>query len=129
MMAVPLMLLIDSFFEHTDANHEEKKHSKRKKMIFVSIVSALFWGLAPSFGWSKISYEESGLSCTIWENKPGFGYILYMILNFTYYFILPLFMMIHARISADSPSESASRTPTESSYMVFLKLNFNLEFF
>jgi len=120
MMAVPLMLLIDSFFEHTDPNHEEKKHTKRKKMITISIVSALFWGLAPLCGWSKITYEESGLSCTIYENKPGFGYILYMILNFTYYCILPLFMMIHSRISFDSPI--SSRTPKESSYTVFSQL-------
>jgi hypothetical protein len=122
MMAVPLMLLIDSFFEHTDPNHEDKKHTKRKKMITISIISALFWGLAPLCGWSKIAYEESGLSCTIYENRPGFGYILYMILNFSYYFMLPLIMMIHSRASFDSAI--SSRAPKESSYMVFSKLTF-----
>ena len=120
MMAVPLMLLIDSFFEHTDPNHQDNKHTKRKKMITISIISALFWGLAPLCGWSKITYEESGLSCTIYEHNTRFGYILYMILNYTYYFILPLFMMIQSRTDSDSPM--SSRTLKESSYMVFFKL-------
>jgi len=61
MMAVPLMLLIDSFFEYTDPNHKEKKHTKRKKMITISIVSALFWGLAPLCGWSQWRYLRSEL--------------------------------------------------------------------
>ena len=104
MMAVPLMILLDTFFEHNDASYEEKKHGKRKTMIAISIASALFWGLAPLCGWSRIDYEESGLSCTIYERKPGFGYILYMILNFTWYCVLPLFMMIHSKLSSSTTS-------------------------
>ena len=124
MMAVPLMLIIDKFFEHNDPDYERTKYGKRKQMILLSVISAFFWGLAPLFGWSKISYEPSKLSCSVFEDKPGNGYIFYMVLNFTYYYILPLFMMIHCKMNSKNNKQSTDRKMTpeeEASYSVKLE--------
>jgi hypothetical protein len=117
-MSVPLMLALNEFFKKNDAHYEEKKHTQISLMICASVVSGCFWGLAPLFGWSKIDYEPSGLSCTVWEEKPTAGYALYMILCFSFYFLIPLFVMIFSKGNSKPAHNFNQRTYKETLWLI-----------
>jgi hypothetical protein len=93
-ICVPLMLALDEFFTKNEPGYDQNKNHTRIKMILATFVSGCFWGLSPLFGWSKIDFEPSGLSCTVWEPKPKSPYVLYIVLCVLFYFLMPVFVMI-----------------------------------
>ena len=103
-MYVPIMAILDNYFELSDPQYELCRNRRRKKMILFSVLCSLFWGAAPLFGWSQMDYEPTGLSCSIYENKPGFGYMLYMLINVTFYEVVPFFIVLYCiKMSAGKP--------------------------
>ena len=87
------MMVLDDYFEQTDEQYETNKFGKRKYMIIFLVLVGLFLGGAPLFGWSRMDFEPSGLSCTVYENKPGMGYMIYIITCFVIYEIGPFFLV------------------------------------
>ncbi len=63
-------------------------------MIAYSWINSIFWSFAPIFGWSKISFEPSGTSCTVDYTSPDNSYITYIIACFMFCFVLPIAVMI-----------------------------------
>jgi hypothetical protein len=108
-MYVPIMLILNDYFEQTDGQYEANQFSKRRYMIMFSVLVSLFWGAAPLFGWSRMDYEPTGLSCSIYENKPGTGYLLYMIINVTFYEIAPFFLVVFCVVKTKNNLKSLNK--------------------
>jgi hypothetical protein len=70
-------------------------------MNVYTLATSLIFGLAPLFGWSSISYELTGASCTVDMMKPDLAYILYIIVTFVWFFLLPVLAMIYVKYSLD----------------------------
>ena len=108
-MYVPIMMILDDYFEQMDEQYETNKFGKRKFMIIFSVLVSLFWGGAPLFGWSRMDYEPSGLSCSVYENKPGMGYLLYMIICVAFYEIAPLCLVIFCMVQTRNNLKSLNK--------------------
>lgn len=63
-------------------------------MILWAWVNSLFWGLAPLVGWSRISYEPSGTSCTVDVKNPDTAYISYIVMCAIWIYVIPILFMI-----------------------------------
>ena len=94
------MLIVDAYYKenlpaYTDP---ETKAEKRSSMIRYVTYCCLFWGGVPLLGWSRMDYEPSGLSCSVYEYKPSIGYFSYMCSTMIIYEIVPFIILIFCRI-------------------------------
>ena len=119
-MYVPIMLILDDYYDATDEQYEVNKFEKRKCLIKYAVLISLFWGAAPLFGWSRMDFEPTGLSCSIYENKPGFGYFSYLIVNVTFYEIGPLCLVMYCIIKTKNELKSLNRVLK----LIFYKIYF-----
>ena len=106
-MHLPVMAIIDLYYEHTDENYEMNKKGTRMNLIYFSFVSSLFLGAAPLFGWSKMDFEPSKLSCSLYENKPSTAYILYLVIIAIVYEVLPFIIVIYCKIKTQYDSKDS----------------------
>ena len=117
------MLILDDYFEQTDDQYETSQFSRRRYMIIFSVLASLFWGAAPLFGWSQMDYEPSGLSCSIYENKPGMGYLIYMILCVTFHEIVPFCIVVFCVVKTKNNLKSLNKVKTLFSCLFGIKSN------
>ena len=98
---VPIMAIVDMYFSQNDSEYETTKTDKRKKMIIFSVLISLFAGVTPLFGWPKMDFEPTGLSCSAYENKPGNGYLTYMIFCMMFFEIVPFMISVFCLINSN----------------------------
>ena len=92
-MHVPVLMMLDTYFAQNDPQYETNKHKKRKLLIAISFSICLFWGTVALLGWTPITYEPSGLSCTVYQAKPDGAYIAYIMCCFTCFEFVPLLIV------------------------------------
>ena len=94
-MHVPVIIMLDKHFEQVDPDYEEDtKQTKRIIMVGVSFLISLFFGTIPLFTWTPMTFEPSYLSCSVYDAKPGIGYISYIWATLIIYEIIPLVLVI-----------------------------------
>jgi hypothetical protein len=76
---------------------DERKYRIRFYMVCFVWLNGIVWGLAPVFGWSRISYEPTRLSCTVDIMTPDSAYISYIIMTFIFCYALPILFMTYFR--------------------------------
>ena len=93
-MLVPSMIMLDAYIEQEDPKYEAYKFKKRQRIIMTSVFVSFVFGVAPLLGWSKMDLEPSGVSCSVFETKPGAKYISYIICCLICFEILPFGQII-----------------------------------
>ena len=79
-MHVPVLLIIDHFYEENILEYDKVRESKRKLLVLISFLLSLFFGAVPMLGWGgPIGFEPSGLSCAVYHEQPSMSYITYII--------------------------------------------------
>ena len=108
-MHVPILLSLDTYFSQSDSQYESKKNDKRKKLIIVSFLISLFWGSVPLFGYPKMTFEPSQVSCSVYEAKPGLDYIGYIMCCWFFFEIIPLLIFAFCKVSTKDHKETFAR--------------------
>lgn len=106
-MHVPVLILLDTHFANTDPQYETKKDKKRLILIAVSFLISLFWGITPVFGLPPLNFEPSGLSCSVYDEKGGTLYTMYIICCLFFFEIIPLGLVVYCKAQS-KPEHSSS---------------------
>lgn len=94
-MLTVVMLCLDMLFEKKYVDYDSFKTRVRDFMIGYMWVNCLFWGLAPVFGWSRISQELTKTSCTVDFVNADSSYNSYIISCFVLIFAGPILTMLY----------------------------------
>jgi hypothetical protein len=92
-MHVPVLMMLDTYFSQKDPQYEKNKHKKRMILIGISFFLSFFWGVMPFSGWTPMTFEPSGLSCSVYQAKPNGAYKAYIMCCFTCFEFVPLLIV------------------------------------
>ena len=108
-MHVPILMVLDAYFCQSDPQYDANKNDKRKKLILVSFLISLIWGSVPLFGYPKMTFEPSQVSCSVYEAKPGLDYIGFIMCCWFFFEIIPLLIFAFCKVSTKDHKETFAR--------------------
>jgi hypothetical protein len=104
---VPVLILLDSYFASNDSQYDKIKDGKRKTLIAVSFLISLFWSCMPLIGITPLTFEPSGLSCSVYQENPTMAYMAFIFCCFICFEIGPLCIVGFCK-SQEKPDQKAS---------------------
>ena len=105
-MHVPVLMILDKHFEQNDADYDAKRDKTRKSMVIASFVVCLLFGTVPLLGWTPMTFEPSGLSCSVYDANASVRYISYIVSCFFVFELIPLIIVAYCKIKAMRQSQS-----------------------
>ncbi len=94
-------------------------------LVFVW-VNSFVWGLAPLFGWSRIWYEPTNVSCTVDIMHPNAQYVSYILVTAVWCYALPVLVMIYFKIKMYNRFDQNEK---DARYIHKVRIVFDVHFF
>ena len=108
-MHVPVIMMLDKHYEQVDPDYEdETKLHKRWLMLAISFVVSLFFGAVPLFAWTPMTFEPSGMSCSVYQARTDLGYTSYIWATLIVYEIVPIMLVIILLVNAKRANKNES---------------------
>lgn len=86
------MIAIDEYLAFDWPPYFQKREKVQKWMILYSWLNTVFWSVTPLIGWSRISYESFGTSCTV-VYHPNDGYTSYILMTTLFLYVVPIILI------------------------------------
>lgn len=111
------MIAINEYLSFSWPGYSDYESIVKKLMLAYTWINTTILSLAPTYGWSRISYEPMGTSCSV-IYRPNEGYTSYILTAFFTCYVLPVLMLLICKLRYNVKSKFTRVLSQRTTYLL-----------